>query len=1609
MSTDIEIKASEAYLTTIDVTSAGAGRTLSTTSAMWYCQVFLADSHNIPRIFFMADIDITVDWANNLKIEIWNLTSSGSGTSQTFTLDSLIQTFTGPYESLSTDSNETNPITEALWYYIDSNLTVTQNDYYAMVFKSNDSSPKIYFSNEYRQSIFVQIMASNDSGTTWSNGIVPTQSTGKMRTGAVCCGYVGDEITATNSFDSGDVTIGGTISANRGYSTYIYVENLTSQANRRNNISIDFTMIPPTDTSTYGTSKETDQSMMRWYSYSSGVLPLSSDSYLYKTLDSSPVLDSTADFVMFMQPDRLSPHGVVYFPETEVGLSVNEIGLVPIYEGTTSLGSDESIIFDNTNRMSAEYWAQFTSQSYEDAEESSSNTNPTYIDLSLEKRNKDVEVFGKITLNTADASRIRGFSHIVLYKNFYIAFPKFLADSDDPAWSASYPNGAAAREFIVYVASYSDTSTWTRTIMPITDSPGTSVRGNDNIVIGVHDVVVKNTGSSSNTETMFIIFQTYPSGAPNNPLDAFFDIAYTTESILSNSLTVQALDIEDEHIFDGEFTFGSATTDIDYQAVKFISPNTGSNLYVTARNRNASVDSATIVKFGLWSLDLTSIIAASTSVAKINTSDVYYGSSNNLNYRGFDPNITHESEISYILHDGSDTYLGMDTADNVFVNDAANSKNASVYITSDFSSFDQIIDGNKDQSWCLSGITNSRIVFMIMVERILHIWMSNLGWGASDNPYHIAHDVNTYTTRLLRRFPIEDVGDSNYATDEKVSHLEIYGRSKYIRQFIGGAVNGHYIYIYGLDGYQDQYTMGVRWVMYDDRMLNQAFEYYDDKSYHSWTPSVDSGYEAAVKETFALKTVSGANVGVYNGKTMGKYPFEETAFVWDDYPDIPAYTERASYYSRIGAYCGIVSSASNYNNGLYSIDNDNSNVNPRLVVQSGISYLICDHYTKGCQVYKTYGIKQLPENWGSGTANGPDIDVDKSCYLKCNSAYSSLRKYLRTCAIDKLDGTNYIMELKENNYEAASYGYNTNFVDSNEPDRYLMRISSGTNKVQNISWYYRFMQTANYVAGDAAEFALSGSALTQSETNIKLKTANTLEDLFFNPEESTIWLGDDTTSTSTDHKIFVNYTFPGDIESNFIRLETGSIKAKHEVDNPNDLQVNIMVKGLKANDLDFEGPTGTTATKTVAINGIVHGATIPEVGHSIVTDPQNVIANPSSRGVYLSPGGEIIVNFPKPIFINEISFKAYYDGSGSSSEDYSEFYFYFIPVFEKQTYGEGLIDDSDWVQIIDPVTFDPSENSSTISADSLSMYAQTIKIAVQSGLTIRINDFTVKSLGGEEDQFQASGNVTNPELIVIDDLEAIIVGRQGGTRAAAYATMSNQDDYIIVDIGNIAGYNGVPITRISMNISGIDTSTRTLSVDTWDGSTYDGYNYQWENVKTFPVQDYQYSFVSWSAEEKDKSKKVKITTLTGDNIPSNLSDILVDANNYSNFSSLFSSNSLQKYSFKPNIYKDRSLTVLSSGEQDDYDGYIKVNSQMDADGPFAGDTGSIGLLEKNVNIDFPLKQIRMIRITLLNSGEDILRINGLKTYTPLLNSSGDAIWPKATVVWTIKLNAYISG
>ena len=61
-----------------------------------------------------------------------------------------------------------------------------------------------------------------------------------------------------------------------------------------------------------------------------------------------------------------------------------------------------------------------------------------------------------------------------------------------------------------------------------------------------------------------------------------------------------------------------------------------------------------------------------------------------------------------------------------------------------------------------------------------------------------------------------------------------------------------------------------------------------------------------------------------------------------------------------------------------------------------------------------------------------------------------------------------------------------------------------------------------------------------------------------------------------------------------------------------------------------------------------------------------------------------------------------------------------------------------------------------------------------------------------------------------------------------------------------------------------------------------------------------------------------------------------------------------------------------------------------------------------MNVNFPLKSVKKVRIKLVNSGGAV-RVNGFKVYTPLLDSGGLPLWPRNSVTWSIKLNAIVSG
>jgi len=236
--------------------------------------------------------------------------------------------------------------------------------------------------------------------------------------------------------------------------------------------------------------------------------------------------------------------------------------------------------------------------------------------------------------------------------------------------------------------------------------------------------------------------------------------------------------------------------------------------------------------------------------------------------------------------------------------------------------------------------------------------------------------------------------------------------------------------------------------------------------------------------------------------------------------------------------------------------------------------------------------------------------------------------------------------------------------------------------------------------------------------------------------------------------------------------------------------------------------------------------------------------------------------------------------------------------------------------------------------------------------------------------------------------------------ASAFASFNKAGASLEIDLGVPSGsIKGFPINKISMNVYGAE-STRTIAVDVWDGETYDteGERY-WENIYTNYALNYKYTFVNWTPEKKSESRNVNIDVIDSENI-GNLSGILTENN-----SVISDWDQLSLYQFRPNIKRDRGLTIISSSAGVDHDGMITVNTQMDEDGPFSDDIGSTGIIERILNVDFPIKQIRGVKIKVLDSGSSNIRINGFKVYTPIIDSDGLPVWPKSSVTWDIKLQA----
>lgn len=1665
MSTDISLQAREAYFSFIDEDGTDSTRILKVKKDLWYSQIILARSTEIPRIFFMASIfeldgNDAIPDSDNLKVEVWTVEVSGD--EETFTPTSMLVSYSGPFKSyLSVDPSEETPYPNAKWYYLNTNLSVTEGNHYAIVFRSNlennEVAPRIYYTQNYRQNVFPIIVGTEDEGVSWANDILSDlPDTGVVRSGCLCTGYVGKDV-EEDDFDSGDVTIGGTVSSKRGYPVYLYVKNDSTQSNSASEISLSFAMLPPAS-SVDGYSNETDQSMMRWYYYRPATLPLSNDVFLNKTINSSATLNSTAGFVVFVQPDRLSPNPVPYFNETEIDLYATPVGIVPLYEGVQPGGTggesnhslDMQSILDCSNKFTGDYWAHFMEKAKKGKTDSGAripeySVNPKYLDFTSEKKGQEVELLAFKELSLADPNverlRVRGFSSFVKFKGYYLGFAKYQTTSSG---ATANPIDGQTNKFLAISAPVDDPANWTEIKLTLTDSaanPTAAGPGGGYLddFIGVYDAVVRNTGTSADTETLFLAFQVVPSGT-----NAYVNLGYSTGDP-SGDFTVQLLGLENENSVDSKFD-KTNQLNIDRQYSKFITPNFGNDIYLTARSTGL-VDER-LSKFGLWKIDLNQVFSQTVLAGQVKITDYNNGNAN-TSYRGFYSKVSGdidycETEISYVMYDGEYAYLGTDTYNGVEKNYADNYI-GNVWKTKDFVRFEEVLSGSPDQLWLDELLTNSdwgynRVAFMARVDDILHVWITPEQVDMNDfsifqTCVHVAVDLDSNVTKLLRVFPIASgADDSDYGSGNKVSDLETFGNSKSLRKFYGGVVNGYHIYVVGAefegigitgDGvYIPQ--IGLRWIMYDTRTINKAFYYYNDINYDA-----DADFQFINKP----------GKGVYHGKSLVKYDYYESSPMFDDYPALRIVKGNP----RIGAYCSVVSYAYT---GVpeSSIDNDMYNLEPTLVNSGGVTYLICKNYNRGMQVYKTNGVKVTPDKWGLAESKDDDnYLVDYACYERATSGFTSMIEYAAGYSVSNADGQIFIAGIK-NNVEDIGQGGILNFVSSSRPKRAVMRLTNGVTKPQSLSFYYKLNLVDDYGEENTSDIARLLKDPNTSHSQLKLKAAMTWEELFTNPKVWGINLAQD---INREDKNWYHLTFPNDLEDTFFRIESNNLLTKDvvidegqtvgsaytpvnyykESGNTNPATIpdpfaEILVKGLKMYDIDLDGSKETTQEKYVALSGIIHGTPIPYKSNQvIITDPKDILINSNSQGVYVSPGSEIIVDFATHMYVNQITFGVYYDGIKGQS-NYSTFEFYAVPKFEKNAYGDGIISDQDWVQVGSAV-YDSNQSSHEIKVDSIGMFTSTLKIKVNSGVVLRLNNLKVCSFAGDANQFDST-YVSNPELIVIDDVLGLIDGNQNNV-ADSYATFNREGAQLVVDVGKtyydnsetvIA--NGLPVTRISMNIFGARSTTRTIAVDVWDGEGSE----TWVNVMTGPILDYEYSIVQWAAQQKEKSKIVDLAIYGSTENDSSLAAMQLDpylkGNHKSNYSVVVGSNGLQGYSFRPNLFKDRTLTILSSllesetrGEGESaYTGYkssVTVNAQMDEDGPFAEDAGSVGLIERNLNIDFPLRQVRKVRVRILNGGSNSIRINGFKVHTPLVNGEGNAVWPHSEVNWTLRLNATVSG
>src|ERR1035437_1573487 len=965
---------------------------LSTDKAV--AQIFKAQATTLPYIFFMASF-ASDDLISQLKISVY--AANGD-----YSLGSLLGTMSCSTAMRISKVNAAELTRDSSWYRWDCSAvlgTLSVGNNYAIVFSvDGTSTPNLFFTSSYRESIFPTVLATSNYATQdWLNANFTEGYGIEIKTGAICSGFLGNEVDGTTTLNSGDIVLGGA-NTSRGYPVFVYVKNSGS------NIRLKFGMSNSVDSTTYY-NDETENTYMSWYSFQAGTLPISNNSALFNNTVSAVTIKSPDDFVLFSQPDKFPAYPKMFFPEVQVELTADkmEVGYFQIdsYSNLSKpIQAVPGVIFNNTDKLSASNsnWAVFSEKKNvvigtdnnpdagEEAAQEAINpalsTNPPSVVFSLEKQN-DVEQIIKIELNNTQANivgtptgyllptvednlGIRGFTNVTFFKDSYVSFgkylsyisgqtinggPKYLPHSNNDRTGITTTPGYFNFPIIVSDLKFSLNNLQYARICGGIPSVSFVDADSPNIDQPVKFVGVYDTCSAtlpSGKQILYILFQCIPSTNTGSDWDgkgdkAYFCLGYLHEDDFDapsiNCFTLPGIAEEDAKFISEQWSL-----DNDVKGAKFIPSPEPNIIYFTCRNYKFGTN------FGLWKIDLTveaPIIAPDALIGSRLVDVTLYCNdavSEHEYSRGFGE--SQESEITCVLQTKENevyygvcvyaagvhyrlgqvhrlTYINGNLTHKVILNSNDNIETEPWTIGySDVSSeIDSDIDTPDSKHYSLRH-ENNNVVFMAMVDNVLHAWLTSYidgydswtfqrnnmthsfptdgyGYGYAEysgvfnyhylayyvggtyggTPFHVACDLVHNRTMVLRRFPMNSTGGDDVVGDfgeiwERNSFSDNYPYylSSDIRHISGGTICGNKIHIVGMG--PNGFNVGDP----GDLIYNGA----GTADFHEkdiWTPKWIS---------YDIRTINSA-VLYYGDIDSNSYPFRFQTIAssaWIDYSEI---------------------------------------------------------------------------------------------------------------------------------------------------------------------------------------------------------------------------------------------------------------------------------------------------------------------------------------------------------------------------------------------------------------------------------------------------------------------------------------------------------------------------------------------------------------------------------------------------------------------------------------------------------------------------------------------------------------------------------------------------